>query len=564
MKKILIPMITLFAVLFFPVLSGIAQDATQRMELNNDLKAKAAYLEKWNKNKSSDPNVYFNLGKIYLKFNQLDSAAIVFRQGITVAKSNPLNYVGLANYFYQTGDSVQAKSNLKYSQSLARNNPDYYIALAEMYMQPIPGNLALAEKNVDKAIELKPGYAKAHMMKGDFYIAQNKAGDAANCYKQAIYYDKNNPVTHFKAGQVYARGRIYQDAVNEMKKAIEIDSTFVPAYREMGEIYLLFDKYTLARQSYDKYIRMTDPQPNDLIRYASMLVLDKDYAKAGEILDQLKAKNVQDKNILRLQAYSDYETGKYQTGLEAIQNFFQNPQNVSPIASDYEYYGNLLRKNNLDSLAIPQYLKVIELDTTRFALNDEIGKIYEKAKNFPEAAHYYEIMLTKKQPTQVDYFKIGRLYYLAATAKPSTDSIQKLNDSLIKPERIKKASDNFKKVCELSPNNYLGWLFQARTETLLDPETETGVAKPFYEKALVIMNANPEKYKKEIIESLKYLGFYYYVRFDNATKLAKKTDIPLYRDSSLVYWNNIITIDANDKQAADAISALKAKPTTGK
>ncbi len=564
MKKILISLATLAAVVIIPVLSGFAQDPAKRMEMGQYAKAKLAYLDKYNKKQTTDPNLFFNLGNIYLKANQVDSAAFFFKQGILIAKSNPLNYVGLANCYYQTGDTVQAKSNLKYSSSLARSNPDYYLALAEMYMQPNPGNAVLAEKNLDKALEIKPGYAKAHILKGDFYLTQNKAGDAANSYKQAIYYDKNNPLTHYKAAQVYRRGGIYQDAINEMKKAIAIDSNYVPAYRDMGEIYLLYDQYPFARKSYDSYIRKIDPEPNDLIRYASILVLDKDFAKASEVLAQLKAKNVQDKNILRLQAYTDYETGKYPEGLASIQNFFQNPQNVNPIASDYEYYGNLLKKNNLDSLAIPQYLKVIELDTTRFSLNEEIARIYEKNKKFPEAAHYYELMMTKKTPTQVEYFKVGRLYYLTATAKPATDSVQKLADSLAKPERIKKASANFAKVCELSPNNYLGWLFQARTQTLLDPETEQGLAKPYYEKALTILNATPDKFKKEITECLKFMGYYYYVRFDNATKAAKKADIPLYRDSSLVYWNNIVTLDPNDKQALDAIGALKQKPIVNK
>ncbi len=560
MKKILIPMTAFAAFLFLPTLSGFSQDPSKRMEMGQYAKAKVAYLEKYNKKQTSDPTLFFNLGNIYLKTNMPDSAAFFFKQGILLNKSFPLNYVGLVNYYYQTGDTVQAKSNLKYSSSLARSNPDYYLALAEMYMQPNPSSPALAEKNIDKALELKPGYAKAHILKGDFLLTQNKAGDAANSYKQAIYYDKNNPLTHFKAAQIYSRGRIYNDAISEMKKAIAIDSNYIPAYREMGEIYLLFDQYPLARKSYDSYISKTEPTPNDLIRYASILVLDKDYAKASEVLAKLKAMNVEDKNILRLEAYADYETGKYQSGLASIQGFFQNPQNVNPISSDYEYYGNLLRKNNMDSLAIPQFQKTIELDTTRFSLNDEIGKIYEKTKYFSQAAHYYELMLTKKVPTQVDYFKIGRLYYLAATNKTATDSVAKLADSLAKPERIKKASENFAKVSELSPNNHLGWLFQARTQTLLDPETELGLAKPFYEKALVIMNASPDKFKKEITESLKYIGFYYYVKFDVATKEARKADIPLYRDSSLVYWNNILTMDPTDKQATDAIGALKQKP----
>ena len=36
------------------------------------------------------------------------------------------------------------------------------------------------------------------------------------------------------------------------------------------------------------------------------------------------------------------------------------------------------------------------------------------------------------------------------------------------------------------------------------------MAKPWYEKAITILEANPEKYKKELIESYEYICIYYY------------------------------------------------------
>jgi tetratricopeptide (TPR) repeat protein len=183
-----------------------------------------------------------------------------------------------------------------------------------------------------------------------------------------------------------------------------------------------------------------------------------------------------------------------------------------------------------------------------------VAKIYEKSKDFPNAARYYELNLVNKEaPTQVDYFKIGRLYYLAGSNKLIGDSIQRI-------AYIDLASKNFLKVTEMSPTNHLGWFWEARTQALKDPETETGIAKPFYEKALVIMDQTPEKFKREITEALKYMGYYHYIHFEQASIKSKKDEIAVYKDSSMLFWNRVVAIDPADKQAADAIKALTAQP----
>jgi hypothetical protein len=157
-----------------------------------------------------------------------------------------------------------------------------------------------------------------------------------------------------------------------------------------------------------------------------------------------------------------------------------------------------------------------------------------------------------KQPTQVDYFKIGWLYYLSASNNMAADSVQRAS-------QIEEASKNFARVSEMSPGNHLGWFWQARTQALKDPESEAGLAKPYYEKALVLMEPSPDKFRKETMEALKYLGYYYYLGFEQASLQAKKAEIPVFRDSSLLYWNRVIVIDPSDKQAADAINALRKK-----
>ncbi|MCX6226703.1 MAG: hypothetical protein NTV01_18470 [Bacteroidia bacterium] len=529
-----------------------AQSPARLAEMGQVKRAKQAYLKMYNSGQTNEPDLYYNLGKLYLNTDQPDSAALFFRKGTQLDQKNPVNWIGLARYYYQADDSVKAKANLKTATQVARNNQNYALAMAEMYMQPKPGRPDLAEQFIDKALAQKSNNPGAHILKGDHLLNNGAAGEAANEYKQAMYYDKHNPVTYYKAGIVYAKGRIYQEAINSMQKAIACDSGFIPAYRELGEIYLLFDKYKLAREAYDKYMSLIEPDTRDLIRYGSILVLDRDFESALRIINKLKENNIQDPKVLRIQAYTDYETGHYDTGLAEIRAFFDKAGPGEPMAADYEYYAQLLKKNNLDSLAIPQYLKAIEVDSTRKVLYEEVAKTCEKVRNYPGAAHYYEMNLVNKEPTQVDYFKIGRLYYLTTSNKITADSI-------LRASYIDQASQNFGKVCEMSPTNHLGWFWEARTQALKDPESSAGLAKPFYEKALTIMESSPEKFKKEITEALKYLGYYHYLRFEQASLQAKKEEIPVFRDSSSLYWNRIIVIDPADKQATDALTVLKKK-----
>lgn len=549
-KRILI--VISFSIFLISGITGQAQSPARLVEMGQVKRAKQIYLKMYRAGQTNETDFYYNLGKLYLNNNQPDSASFFFTKGTEIDQKNPMNWVGLARYFYQVGDSVQAKAKLKNAAQFARNSQNYYLGIAEMYMQPKPGRPDLAVQFIDKALSQKGNNPNAHILKGDHYLTYGSAGDAANEYKQAMFYDKKNPVTYYKAGMVYAKGRIYQEAINSMQKAIACDSGFIPAYRELGEIYLLFDKYRLAHEAYDKYISLIEPDTRDLIRYGSILVLDKDFESALKIINKLKENNVQDPKVLRIQAYTDFETGHYDTGLAEIRAFFEKADPEEPLATDYEYYAQLLKKNNLDSLAIPQYLKAIEIDSTRKVLYEQVAKTCEKVKNYPAAAHYYELNLANKEPTQVDYFKIGWLYYLTSSNKIVTDSI-------LRSSYIDHASRNFLKVCELSPANHLGWFWEARTQALKDPESEAGLAKPYYEKALTLMEPSPEKFKKEITEALKYLGYYHYLRFEQSSLQAKKEEIPVFRDSSSLYWKRIIAIDPADKQANDALTALKKK-----
>jgi tetratricopeptide (TPR) repeat protein len=108
-----------------------------------------------------------------------------------------------------------------------------------------------------------------------------------------------------------------------------------------------------------------------------------------------------------------------------------------------------------------------------------------------------------KDPSINDVFKVGQAYYSKGGAlKDSTSFL--------------KADSVFNDVITKQPDLLVAYLWRARSNAGLDPETKLGLAKPYYEKVIELGNADVEKNKKNLIEAHYYLAYYYYLLKDKA------------------------------------------------
>jgi len=83
-------------------------------------------------------------------------------------------------------------------------------------------------------------------------------------------------------------------------------------------------------------------------------------------------------------------------------------------------------------------------------------------------------LLPEDKKTADTSYNLGRLYYtLGNSDKDSAD---------VKKSALLKADSVFAKVITLDPTNYRGYVWRARSNFSLDPETLQGLAKPFYEQ----------------------------------------------------------------------------------
>ncbi len=491
----------------FPATAVFAQsgNAGQRaVDLERYEEAKNIYKSQLG-SKEAD-KAYFAIGDIYLKTEKLDSAAYYFNQALAKNKKSSLSHVGLGKIELEKGNKQKAEEHFK--DALKRGKKDTYVLtmIGEAYVNA--PNASEAEINtgieyLKKALERDRNNAVANVILGDAYLSMKKGGDAMTNYDRAIQLDDRYAKAYLRRGQLYTSSRNYNEAEEAFKKAIEIDPNYAPAYRDLGELYYFAGQYDRALSTFQKYVDMAEKTPETRAKYASFLFLTKNYEQTLQEVEKVLQNDPANTVMNRLRAYSYLELGKPEKALEAMNTYLQKVDPKKLIASDYEYYGKILSRNNQNKQAIENLNKAIEMDSSKVELYYDLANIYAKDKQFNKAIETYAKKQEKHGAANTDYYHIGNAYMMA--------------------EDYKKAEESYAKITESNPTYAYGYIWRARALANQDPETDKGLAKPMYEEFMKQAGNETDKYKKELIEANTYLGYYYYLKGDRANAVKHYT-----------------------------------------
>ena len=245
----------------------------------------------------------------------------------------------------------------------------------------------------------------------------------------------------------------------------------------------------------------------------------------------------------RLLFYNDADLKNDDAALSEAEAFFNAGYPAEDyISQDYLYYGRLLINNKQTEKGIAQLQKALELDPKQVALYQEIAEAYETIDNYDSAIANYSLYIQHMPEEEVqvtDYYNIGRAAYFAGSSIDTT-----VTDYAVKQKAyLNKADSMFAFVAEKVPDSYLGYFWRARVQSALDPETTEGLAKPYYEKTIEVLDAQGDDRPQIYIECYSYLGYYYFVKEDVA--------------NSKTYWEKILAIDPEHEVAKRALEAMK-------
>ena len=450
-----------------------------------------------------DGEGYYLLGTAYFENEDLTNAQSTFNRGITAQPKYGLNFAGLGRVLQQSDNTEEAKKNFQKALDLTQsNNVEVLTQVADGYLaMDTKESLADAEKLLIKAKTLDSKNVFVYTSLGDLYLKRKIDELALNNYRKAIELDKTFLRGYLRVGQLYIKDKKYNEGAQALREALQVDPEFAPAYRELGELYYRAGKYEDAKNNYKKYVELTG---NDLIaraRYAGFLYLTDDFeASLAEINTVMK--DTSTLVLLRIKGYCLLKIGNYAESKSVLDAYFKVIKPKDIIADDYEIYAKTLEKLGDDSTAIEYYYKAIEKDATKATLLNDIAQNYTRQKKYDQSVGVYK-KIVETNPSFKNYYDLGKAYY----------SLKDYENARVMFDQMKVSE----------PEVYLGYFWAgnalAQTEDMENPE---GKAKADYEKTIELISASgkTDRYKNDFIASNSYLAYLYYSKedFENAYK----------------------------------------------
>jgi DNA-binding winged helix-turn-helix (wHTH) protein/TolB-like protein len=193
-----------------------------------------------------------------------------FQQALSIDPDYALAHAGIADSYNMMGywGVVAPKEAFPKAKAAANQALAIDETLAEAH-----ASLAYAEVEYDwdfvnpeieyrRALELNPNYATARLWYAEYLILGGRLDDGNAELKQAQLNDPlSQPISLIAAASLYY-ARQYDQAIEQLRKTVELDPNFILAYDLMGACYREERMYDQAVASYEKELTLEHVDPH--------------------------------------------------------------------------------------------------------------------------------------------------------------------------------------------------------------------------------------------------------------------------------------------------------------
>src|SRR5258707_369763 len=232
----------------------------------------------------------------------------------------------------------------------------------------VSNNSPDAEKAFNKALEAEGDNVDALTSLAQLYSDLGDNGRAVEKLKAAA--EKNpSPETLIALGQTYEQMHDYRNASEAFKKALESNPDNVKLQRVLAQMLLQSDQLDEALEIF-QHISAEEPRDNQLkLRIAEIYRVKRDYAKAREVLNGLKATNADDPEVRYNEVKLLEAEDKMAEAITVMSGLVKSTAKANYSAAEAEFrvmllqeLGILYRNNAQDPQAIEQFRAAAKLN----------------------------------------------------------------------------------------------------------------------------------------------------------------------------------------------------------
>ena len=272
-------------------------------------------------------------------------------------------------------------------------------------------NNAEARKDFEAARDTNPNDPVVYNSLALVSLSENKAADAVNLFETALKVDgtnfdalnglltlysrtkeldkaharidqslasfPNNASLHYLKAQAYGFQHDVQNAEAELRKALELDSNYLPAYSALGALYINTKQEDRAIAEYQKVIALRPENPTP---YTLIGILQDQRKNYDAAIDNYKKALEKDPNTIIAAnnlawLYAVTGKGNLDEAMKLAQGVVQKNPNV---AGFIDTLGWVYYKKNLHTAAVEQLQKAVSLNEAQ-----------ARTSNIPPSASYH-------------------------------------------------------------------------------------------------------------------------------------------------------------------------------
>jgi len=275
---------------------------------------------------------------------------------------------------------------------------------------------ALASGQYDQALRLfervaSQGFAEGRAGIGQVYLRKRDYGHAKAAFEQAQKMDPNLALAWYGLGEVERRQERYAEAVPFLRKAVDLDRKYPEAQLALGECLTLIQRQDEAIQALSPGLNWgTKWKPRFLVALGNV---------------EMSRDSLRDAGIYFTQA--------------------QQAAPDDPVTN--RALGDFYLKRGIGSLAIPNYVRAVALDSGDVELQYALAKALEYDQRNNEALETYQGVVARDPEFGPGLLSLGSLLYRAGAADA---------------KRYAEARPFLEKYTQLMPNDPRGWSLLGR------------------------------------------------------------------------------------------------------
>jgi tetratricopeptide (TPR) repeat protein len=167
-----------------------------------------------------------------------------------------ITWYSLGQALLEEGRLDEARRQLERAVEIEPGFAEAHVRLADLHARA--GRSGDAERHARRAIDLEPGHGGAWTILGSLRLAQGRSAEAGEAYRQALEVDRSNPAAHNNLAVLLAGEGRLEEAVAHWRASLALEASDPAVWTNLGKVLSVLGRTAEATAALERALAL-DP-----------------------------------------------------------------------------------------------------------------------------------------------------------------------------------------------------------------------------------------------------------------------------------------------------------------